>query len=84
MQEEGKKTGAYWSPGGQICFIDGKAFGTASDSRTIQIGSEKEILGCLKDNKTTGNKITDNILRMELDNRGKLEEPKRRRLRRRK
>lgn len=83
MQEEGKRTGTHWSPGGQIYFIDGKAFGTASDSRTIEIGSEEEILRCLKDNKTTGNKITDNILRVELDSRGQTEEPKIRRRRKR-
>lgn len=82
MQEEGKKTGMYWSPGGQIYFINGKAFGTASDSRTIEIGSEKEILKCLKDNKATGNKIIDNILKTELENRGQVEEPKIRRRRR--
>lgn len=76
MQKEGKKAGVYWSPGGQICFINGKAFGTASDSRPIEIGSEEEILKCLKDNKTTGNKIIDKILKMELEGRGQVEEPK--------
>jgi len=80
MQEEDKKTGAHWSPGGQIYFISGRAFGITSDSRTVEIGSEEEILKCLRENKTTGNKIINDILKMELG--GQTEKPKIRRPRR--
>lgn len=61
----------YWSQGGQILFYYGKAYGLAPDSKTIYLGTEAEILKTLDEKKAVGNPTIDNILRLEINNRGK-------------
>ena len=67
IQEQDKAT---WSEGGQIFFCGDKAWGVAPDLRTICLGKEAEITDALENNKATGNKTIDNILAMEINNRG--------------
>lgn len=60
---------AYWSPGGQIFFCEGRGYGVARTGQAIIIGKESVILKALKENTSLGNNIADNILRMERNNR---------------
>ena len=55
---------SYWSKGGQIYFVDGSAWGVASNLKSIYLGTEAEILKALEENKSLG----DNILTMEKNN----------------
>lgn len=78
-----KKGEDYWSEGGQTFFCCGRAYGVSPDLRSFDMGSEEEILDCLKNNKSTGNTTIDNILVMEINNRGVSSAPRRIRMRRR-
>jgi len=64
-----------WSEGGQVYFTGGYAWGVSPKGRTICIGEEQEILNALRENKSTDNPIINNILTMEINNRGMTPEP---------
>lgn len=66
-----KEARACWSEGGQIFYCDGLAYGLSPKLRTICIGSEADILKAFKEHKSMGNPIIDNILTMDINNRGK-------------
>ena len=72
-----KKKEAYWSEGGQIYFCDGNAYSIDPNLKTVCIGSEADILKALKETKSLGNPAIDNILRLELNNRGNEKMPAR-------
>ena len=61
----------YRSEGGQIFFCGGKAYGLTPRLQTLCLGSEAEILQALSENKLTGHVAINNILLLELGNRGK-------------
>lgn len=63
-----------WSPGGQICFIDSKAFSVNEQLRTICIGSRREIEKCIAEGASTGwpaiDRLLENDRRIGQENRG--------------
>ena len=62
---------SYWSEGGQIFMCDSHAYGVAPDLQSVCIGTETDILKALDENKKTDNRMINNILTMEINNRGK-------------
>jgi len=55
-----------WSPGGQIFFCDGWAWGVNTDMRTVCLGSEVSVRAALTDPKLKcGNPEIDAILNLE-------------------
>lgn len=62
---------SYWLEGGQVFNCDGYAYGVAPDLQNVCIGTETEILKALDENKKTDNRMINNILVMEINNRGK-------------
>lgn len=61
----------YWSPGSQIHYDYGWAWGVASDLHPVCLGREVDILDALEHNLSTGHDGIDNILRMDINERGK-------------
>ena len=62
--------GDYWSPGGQIFFCDGIAYGVSKDGATICLGNRDKVEKSLDGQQAAGNKIIDNIIRQDFINRG--------------
>ena len=56
---------SYWSPGGQIYYCGGRAYGVLSSGFTLDMGSEDEILKALRDGTSIGNNNVDRILMAE-------------------
>ncbi len=84
VEAPAKERIGFWSEGGQIFFLYGKAFGVIihgteypKELKTVCIGTEEEILKALQNNTSTGNSRIDNILTMELNYRGTSETPPR-------
>jgi len=59
-----------WSKGGQILFLDKKAWGIAPSLRTVCLGEEDKIVDALENHKPTGNKTLENIFAMDINSRG--------------
>ena len=72
----------YWSEGGQIFFSSGWAWGVAPNLRRICLGKEEDILRALSGSISMGDTKVDDILRIELNCRGKENVPSRPRMRR--
>lgn len=61
----------YWSPGGQIHYSQGWAWGVTSYLQPVCLGREVDTLDALEHNLSTGHDGIDNILRMDINERGK-------------
>ena len=59
------KRNDYWSRGGQVYYLDEKAYGVAPNGKRVIIGTATEIQEMLTNNERTGNKLIDNILLAE-------------------
>ena len=59
-----------WSKGGQILFLDKKAWGISPSLRTVCLGEQDKIVDALENHKPTGNKTIDNIFAMDINSRG--------------
>ena len=71
-----------WSEGNQIYFLNDRAFAVSPELQTINLGDEVPILDALKNNKSMGNPVIDNILTSEINCRGKDKTAPRARMRR--
>ncbi len=69
-----------WSPGGQIYFTGGQAYGVNSKLQTFIMGTEKELQEVLKSGKSFKNPLLDNIMVTDVNNRGSTTQVARRRI----
>ena len=65
-----KQEEAYWSEGGQVFFCDGNAYGLRRNLANVHLGTEQELLEALS-GKTVESRLIQNIITMDINNRGK-------------